>query len=116
MVDLISQNQPSSLDAFIINFQTWVQFIVRTLPLKIINKGEVLSCQNMVFHYTALRKKLFVVENIAELNFKNMILLSKMQNKKLQMSTFLLKLGGRAKDCNLVTLSSYCFAYIHCVK
>ncbi|XP_057292989.1 uncharacterized protein LOC130621676 [Hydractinia symbiolongicarpus] len=39
MVDLISQNQPSSLDAFIINFQTWVQFIVRTLPLKIINKA-----------------------------------------------------------------------------
>lgn len=39
MVDLISQNQPSSLDAFIINFQTWVQFIVRTLPIKLINKG-----------------------------------------------------------------------------
>ena len=40
MVDLISQNQPSSLDAFIINFQTWVQFIVRTLPLRMMNKGE----------------------------------------------------------------------------
>ena len=40
MVDLISQNQPSSLDAFIINFQSWVQFIVRTLPLKMANKGS----------------------------------------------------------------------------
>jgi len=39
MVDLISQNQPSSLDAFIINFQTWVQFIIRTLPMKLVNKG-----------------------------------------------------------------------------
>lgn len=38
MVDLISQNQPSSLDAFIINFQTWVQFIIRTLPMKMLNK------------------------------------------------------------------------------
>lgn len=41
MVDLISQNQPSSLDAFIINFQTWVQFIVRTLPLRVMNKAYV---------------------------------------------------------------------------
>jgi len=39
MVNLISQNQPSSLDAFIINFQTWVQFIVRTLPIKVANKA-----------------------------------------------------------------------------
>ncbi|XP_065665043.1 uncharacterized protein LOC100200063 isoform X2 [Hydra vulgaris] len=39
MVDLITQNQPSSLDAFIINFQTWVQFIVRTLPLKVVSKA-----------------------------------------------------------------------------
>lgn len=38
MVDLISQNQPSSLDAFIINFQTWVQFLIRTLPMKLLNK------------------------------------------------------------------------------
>ena len=43
MVNLISQNQPSSLDAFIINFQTWVQFIVRTLPLRIINKSKYMN-------------------------------------------------------------------------
>lgn len=41
MVDLISQNQPSSLDSFIINFQTWVHFVIRTLPLRMMNKAYV---------------------------------------------------------------------------
>lgn len=41
MVDLISQNQPSSLDSFIINFQTWVHFMIRTLPLRMMNKAYV---------------------------------------------------------------------------
>lgn len=39
MVDLIAQNQPSSLDAFIISFQSWVRYFVRTLPLALLNKG-----------------------------------------------------------------------------
>ena len=39
MVDLISQNQPSSLDAFIINFQSGVRFLTRTLPAGMLNKG-----------------------------------------------------------------------------
>ena len=40
MVDLISQNQPSSLDAFIINFQSGVRFLTRTLPVGLLNKGN----------------------------------------------------------------------------
>eukprot|EP00794_Sanderia_malayensis_P003382 gene3382-3872_t len=39
MVDLISQNQPSSLDTFIINFQFGVRFLTRTLPAGILNKA-----------------------------------------------------------------------------
>jgi len=39
MVDLISQNQPSSLDAFIINFQSSVRFLTRTLPVGLLNKA-----------------------------------------------------------------------------
>lgn len=49
MVDLISQNQPSSLDAFIINFQTWVQFVVRTLPMRLVNKGLLLML--LLYYY-----------------------------------------------------------------
>eukprot|EP00795_Rhopilema_esculentum_P014726 gene14726-5826_t len=39
MVDLITQNQPSSLDAFIINFQSGVRFLTRTLPVGLLNKA-----------------------------------------------------------------------------
>ena len=49
MVDLISQNQPSSLDAFIINFQTWVQFVVQTLPVKMVNKGTQFHLNQNIF-------------------------------------------------------------------
>lgn len=62
MVNLISQNQPSSLDAFIINFQTWVQFIVRTLPLRIINKSKHMNFQlRVLFLWPCLAGGLMVL-------------------------------------------------------
>lgn len=62
MVNLISQNQPSSLDAFIINFQAWVQFIVRTLPIKVANKGKPSFFQKIFY------KNLFTVPLVSKKN------------------------------------------------
>ena len=53
MVDLISQNQPSSLDAFIINFQSGVRFLTRTLPVGLLNKGTYLANTIALAHENA---------------------------------------------------------------